>query len=56
MKIVIAGGSGFLGRALTAALLAGGHDVVILTRTAQPPGGRARAFRPCAPGPLVAHR
>ena len=43
MKIVIAGGSGFLGRALTAALLAGGHDVVILTRTGQPPGGRARA-------------
>ena len=43
MKIVIAGGSGFLGRALTAALLAGRHDVVILTRTAQPPGGRARA-------------
>jgi uncharacterized protein len=34
MKIVIAGGSGFLGRPLTARLLAEGHEVVILTRTA----------------------
>ena len=32
MKVVIAGGSGFLGRALTSALLARGHAVVILTR------------------------
>jgi uncharacterized protein (TIGR01777 family) len=32
MKIVIAGGTGFLGSALTAALGADGHDVVILTR------------------------
>jgi uncharacterized protein (TIGR01777 family) len=32
MKIVIAGGSGFLGTALTGALTADGHDVVILTR------------------------
>jgi hypothetical protein len=32
MNIVIAGGTGFLGRPLATALVAGGHDVVILTR------------------------
>ena len=32
MKIVIAGGTGFLGRPLTERLLAEGHDVVVLTR------------------------
>jgi uncharacterized protein (TIGR01777 family) len=36
MRIVIAGGSGFLGTALTRALTAEGHDVVILTRQAPP--------------------
>ena len=40
MRIVIAGGTGFLGAALTAALRADGHDVVVLTRQsgALPPG------------------
>jgi len=32
MKVIIAGGTGFLGRALTASLLADGQDVVVLTR------------------------
>src|SRR5512144_387136 len=42
MRIVIAGGTGFLGEPLTAALAAGGHDVVLLTRTASS-ATRARA-------------
>jgi uncharacterized protein len=33
MRIVIAGGSGFLGRRLTAAWLEDGHEVAVLTRT-----------------------
>ncbi|MFN8383041.1 MAG: TIGR01777 family oxidoreductase [Anaerolineales bacterium] len=32
MKVMIAGGSGFLGRALTKSLLADGHQVFVLTR------------------------
>lgn len=42
MKIVIAGGTGFLGRPLAAALAADGHDLVVLTRR---PGRRAAATR-----------
>jgi uncharacterized protein (TIGR01777 family) len=38
MRIVIAGGSGFLGSALTRTLAAEGHDVVILTRQTSPTG------------------
>ena len=37
MKIVIAGGSGFLGQPLTHDLVAKGHEVVVLTR------GRAKS-------------
>jgi uncharacterized protein (TIGR01777 family) len=32
VKVVIGGGAGYVGRALTAALLADGHDVVVLSR------------------------
>lgn len=34
MHVILAGGTGFLGRALAAALAADGHDVAILTRAA----------------------
>ena len=44
MKIVIAGGTGFLGSALTHALDRAGHDVVVLTRsTGTDSPGQARA-------------
>jgi uncharacterized protein (TIGR01777 family) len=39
MKIVIAGGSGFLGRPLAAAFARDGHNVVTLTRSSAPPPG-----------------
>ncbi len=44
MKIVIAGGTGFLGRPLCTALVADGHEVVVLTRsghTRTPDGTRS---------------
>lgn len=51
MKVVIAGGSGFLGRALVAALEAAGHAAVVLTRrvtgprdVAWAPGGADRRW------------
>jgi hypothetical protein len=48
MKIVIAGGTGFLGRPLTAALLREGHEVAVLTRSAgrSPAGARAVTWTP----------
>ncbi len=42
MRIVIAGGSGLLGKALTAAWTADGHEVAILTRSL-PPGATSGA-------------
>ena len=47
MKIVIAGGTGFLGRPLCAALVGDGHEVAVLTRNGQtrtPGGTRAVAW------------
>lgn len=41
MKVVITGGTGFLGRALARGLVADGHQVVVLTRGAQPAGQAA---------------
>src|SRR5579872_3503187 len=50
MKIVIAGGSGFLGRPLAAGFGAEGHDVVVLTRRTTldqaPPGTRLATWMP----------
>ena len=37
MRIVIAGGTGFLGRPLTAALVQEGHELVVLTRGSKCP-------------------
>ncbi len=42
LKIVLAGGSGFLGRALAARLTTNNHDVVVLSRKAAPDRGRVR--------------
>src|SRR5438270_1976827 len=42
MRVVIAGGSGFLGRALTDSLAADGHDIVVLSRSPRGPAGRVR--------------
>ncbi|MBU6180836.1 MAG: TIGR01777 family oxidoreductase [Verrucomicrobia bacterium] len=42
-RVVLAGGSGFLGRALAAALDATGHDVVVLTRNPESHRGPGRA-------------
>ncbi|MEA2639057.1 MAG: uncharacterized protein QOF51_451 [Chloroflexota bacterium] len=36
MKVIIAGGSGWIGSALAHSLLADGHEVVVLSRTARP--------------------
>lgn len=46
MNIVIAGGSGFLGRSLAAALAGAGHHVTILSRSARPPAGASNAAHP----------
>ncbi len=46
MTIVIAGGSGFLGRTLRARLRADGHSVTILTRSSQPTGNGFVTWQP----------
>jgi uncharacterized protein len=38
MKVVVAGGSGFLGSAFARSLVADGHEVVVLSRSARPRG------------------
>jgi uncharacterized protein (TIGR01777 family) len=57
MKVVIAGGSGLIGRALSTALATAGHDVIVLTRDPQrarvPAGVRAVAWDPPAVGPWI---
>ena len=54
MRVVIAGGSGLIGTALSRALASDGHDVVILTRsgrtTTAPSGVRAVTWDPARPG------
>lgn len=42
MRVVLAGGSGFLGQALAARLAHDGHDVVVLTRRVNAPTGTGR--------------
>jgi uncharacterized protein len=42
MKIIISGGSGFLGTALTSQLTTSGHEVVVLTRSAPSSEGQRR--------------
>ena len=58
MKIVISGGTGFLGTPLTSTLLAEGHAVVILSRSATAraaPGAHVVAWTPEQdPGPWSA--
>jgi uncharacterized protein len=45
LKIVIAGGSGFIGKKLTDTLLRNGHEVVILTRKQRPATGKVSYVR-----------
>ena len=56
MKVVIAGGSGLLGRAIAQALIERGDEVVVLTRggTTAPSGTRSVTWKPPALGPWVA--
>ena len=53
MKVVLAGGSGALGRRLCADLDASGHDVVVLTRQARGGPYREAVWDGRSPGPWV---
>ena len=48
MKVVVAGGTGFVGRALVASLEADGHAVVVVTRYAARGRARSRGSTPPA--------
>jgi uncharacterized protein len=55
MKVVVAGGSGLIGRAVCAGLIEAGHEPVVLTRnaaraSARLPGVRAVTWDPSSPG------
>ena len=59
MKVVISGGSGLIGRAICQALLAAGHEPVVLTRdlgraSRLPAGVRAVAWNPPGQGDWAA--
>lgn len=45
MRIIISGGTGLLGRALTASLLADGHEVIALSRSPQQASGLPQGLR-----------
>jgi uncharacterized protein len=54
MRVVIAGGSGFIGEPLVRRLLAAGNDVAVLTRNPSNIGsGRALTWNPPSPGTWV---
>lgn len=48
MKVLVAGGRGFIGRAVCDALSRAGHQAVVLSRR---PGGGSMAWDPALPGP-----
>ncbi|MBN1103648.1 MAG: TIGR01777 family oxidoreductase [Deltaproteobacteria bacterium] len=52
MRIFITGGTGFIGRTLTKALVREGHDVTVLTRTPGAPSGTGRGLSFLAGDPL----
>jgi nucleoside-diphosphate-sugar epimerase len=56
MKVVVAGGSGALGRRLCDDLAARGHDVVVLTRTPRPGPHRQVRWDGVTVGPWTATR
>lgn len=39
MKVIIAGGTGLIGKALSESLVEDGHEVIVLSRSAEPPAG-----------------